>query len=171
MALSQLPKGLNSGILVVSKGTDPTPVSYTIEFSQGDFSGSGIREGLREQTPVEVRGNWLGNVAGGRAYPTGSFSCVITQISSATDGTIADFFLRNGSYAANVSSKGAGHPYLVNLAYTIDGTDFDSEPDQTFGFQHCEITSIDFSEGIPSTLSFSWTSRGDVSGDLAASES
>lgn len=168
MALSLIPKGPNSGSLALADGDSPAN-ELTLSFANGDFSVSGIRETLNEQTAVEVRGQWIGNVEGARVYPTFSFTCVVTEVTSATDGTVADFLLRNGLFAANVSSKGAGHPYMINTTYTIDGTSF-SESDQTFGAQHCEITSVDFAEGLPSTLSISGTIRGSTSGMLAAAE-
>lgn len=168
MAISLIPKGPNSGVLTLTDGDSPAN-ELEVNFANGDYSVSGLRETLNEQTAVEVRGTWLGNVAGPRVYPTFSFTCIVTEISSATDGTVADFILRNGTFATNVSSKGAGHPYTINSTYVIDGTEF-SESDQTFGAQHCEITSIDFAEGLPSTLSISGTIRGETSGMLAASE-
>jgi len=172
LALSTVVKAKGNGLLTLADGTG-SPVELAVTFDNGDFSASGFTQGLRATAPAESRGKFKSLYFTDRQYIEGSFTCMLTQFTEAAGtGTVADFLLNRAAYSANVSVLGAGAdmPYAVDVKLTIEGTNLGDSADLEFVLKKCRVTSIDVSEGDPSTLSFSFTSYGAPTGDLALTE-
>lgn len=168
MALSNIIKNMRDGTLIIADGTSGTPLQINVSFDNGDFSISGLKAKLAETTAYETRGQLRSLRHTTRVYPTGSFSCMMAEFSEATTGTVADAILKNGAFAAAVSTKGPdADVYCVSLSFIVDGTSH-GESDSTMTLNDCEC-SIDFSEGDPSSFTISYTVYGSITGGLAAS--
>ena len=160
---------MRDGSLVINDGTG-VPISITVQFDTGDFAISGLKAKLAETNPYETRGLLRTVRHTTRSYPTGSFSCMMADLSEATVGTVADAILKNGAFSAAVSTLGANAGvYTLQLVFTCEGTDHGDASDATFTMNDCEC-SIDFSEGDPDQFSISFTVYGSIAGDLATSE-
>lgn len=162
MAASTIVKHLYDGSLTVEDGTTPTPVSFDLDFSIGDFSLSGLSADQAEVQAYKIRGKVASLRKTSSTEPTGSFSCYLADVSDVTDQTLIDFVLKQGSFTANESTtKGLGDITTYNLTWEIEGTDLGDVSDHTIKCEDCHIT-LDLSEGEPNTISFSFTVYGDV---------
>ena len=172
MAKSTYVKSNVMGTILIEDNTPTTKLDYTCTFDMGDFSLSGLKEGLREVVVHERKGNLCGLSYGARVYPSFSFTAKMAQFTDATSGTLSDMVLRTATseYAAAVSTLGAGRPYTLDLTFTIEGTDYGDDLDHTFTLEDCHL-SADFSEGDSDTFSISGTVYGAITGDLAQAES
>ncbi|MCP4915429.1 MAG: hypothetical protein GY913_00770 [Proteobacteria bacterium] len=173
MALSTVVKAFGAGSLTLSDGTG-TPVTLAVTFDKGDFSASGFEEGLRSVAPAESRGIFKGLYYGDRGYIEGSFTVMHTQFAEGSGtGTPQEFCLNIGAYAANISTGGSvtdtASPYTIDMIFTIEGTDYGDGADSTFTLTHCRCK-YDFAEGQPDMGTFSFTSYGAPTGDLALLE-
>lgn len=171
MAVSTRPKNLNNVSVVLKDGTG-TPVSLTLFAETGDFSVSGLKEVLNATTPYESRGKFIGVSHAARQYPSGSMSLIVTELSDASAGAIPDFVFRNGGYASNVSTTGSGtsQVYTIDIQVTIEGTNLGDTADHTFTLEDCEVTSFDYADGDPCTMTLAFICYGAVTGDLAAAQ-
>lgn len=162
MAASTIIKHFTDGSLVVKDGTG-TPVTLAIPFTMGDFSLGGLTQALRATNVYETRGQLVGLRKGAKAFPTGSFSCMVADYSDASDRTLLDFLRKNASYSANISTTTAlGDVYTVDLVFTVEGTDLGDAADHVITLEDCDC-SMDLSEGEPNSLSVSFTVYGAVS--------
>lgn len=162
MAASTIIKHFTDGSLVVKDGTG-TPVTLSIPFTMGDFSLGGLTQALRATNVYETRGVLVGLRKGAKAFPTGSFSCMVADYSDASDRTLLDFLRKNASYSANISTTTAlGDVYTVDLVFTVEGTDLGDSADHVITLEDCDC-SMDLSEGEPNSLSVSFTVYGAVS--------
>ena len=161
MAASTIVKTNADGTISIKDGTG-TPVVFTSAFSQGDLTVDGITQAQRVVTPYEARGVFKGARLGARAYPSGSFTAMLTDVSDGTDTTLIDFVLRQNAYSGNISTGAtSGDAYLVTITLTIEGTDHGDAADHTIVLDDC-VASVDFSEGDPSSLSISFTCYGTI---------
>jgi hypothetical protein len=170
--MSTFVKTNTMGSLVITDGTTPTPLTLTVPFEQGDFQISGLSAILREVVKHETRGKFTSASYGSRTYPSGSFSCKVTRLTQAsTNSTIMDFITgKSGtSYAARLSTL-AGEVEALNLAFTMEGTDFGDAADHTFNMTKVVFTSVDFAEGEANTLSFTFEVLGAITGDIVCDE-
>lgn len=157
----------DQGSITIKDGTSVTPLDCVVQFDNADFALQGLREGLRNTTPYEGRGQLRSLRKTGRAYPTGSFSCQVTALSHATEETVADMVLGNGAFASRISTTAAiGDVMTFDLVIAIEGTTYGHSADYTITLEDCEFTT-DFSLGDPNTLNFSFTCYGLISGALA----
>lgn len=162
MAASTIIKHFTDGSLTVKDGTG-TPVTLAIPFTMGDFTISGLNQARRATNVYETRGTLVGLRKGAKAFPTGSFSCMIADYSDATDRTVLDFLLKQNSYSANISTTTAlGDVYTVDLVFTVEGTDLADAADHVITLEDCDC-SLDISEGEPNSLSVSFTVYGTTS--------
>lgn len=149
MALSNIVKtGLDSGTLVVKDGTG-TPLTLTLRFDRGDFSISGVQQGLREPIAIESRGVLRSLRKGRRSYPTGSMTLWFTDFSETGTGTILDMIHgKSGTpFAARVSTTAAkGDLMTFDLVLTEEGTDYGDSADHVLTMEDVHF-SEDYSEG------------------------
>lgn len=159
MAASTVIKHFTDGTVKFEDGTG-TPVTLTVVADQGDFSITGLAQDDREAVPYQSRGVLHSLRQGAKTFPSGSLSIMLADLSDSTDGTIADFILKQGSYAANTSTS-AGDVYTIDIELTIEGTDVGDSADHTIKASDCHCT-LDIAEGSPDTLSVSFTCYGSV---------
>ena len=165
MALSDVTKSFRDGTILIEDGTAVTPLNLTVQFEAGDLSLSGLAQGgtSYETTQYLDRGEFGTARKTNRAFPTGSFTAQLTELSDGTNETIPDILLAQGSFSAAVSTLGAdADVYAVKITLTIEGTDFGDASDHVMVMNDC-VCSLDISEGDPDTFSISFTVLGAVS--------
>ena len=159
MAASTTIKHFTDGSITLKDGTG-TPVTLVVPFSQGDFSPAGIQETQQEVVAYQSRGVLHIVRHAAANFPTGSFSFMVADYADATDQTAIDFLLKQGSFAANVSTLGTNaEVYTVNIVLTIEGTDHGDAADHTITLTNCACT-IDVAEGEPNTVTVNYTAYG-----------
>ena len=164
MSASSVVKNFSDGSLTILDGSTLT---FVIPFDNGDFSADGLKYKRRETVAYQHRGVTSSIRHTSVTYPTFSFTCSMSTLTSATQTSISDAILKNGAWAAAVSTLGAtADVYTVDLKITVEGTNFGDAGDPTTTFEDCEL-SFSFAEGDPNTFSISGTCYGAVVGDLA----
>jgi len=166
MPASSVIKNMSDGTITLKDGTG-TPLSVTVKFDNGDFSVDGLKAKLRETNPYQHRGVLSSVRHTTRTFPTGTFTCSMSEFTSATANSVSDAVLKNGAFAAAVSTLGANADvYTLDIVITEEGTTFGDSLDHSFTLEDCEI-SMAYNEGDPNTFSLSFTCYGVVAGDLA----
>ncbi len=167
MALSTVVKNLNDGTIIVKDATG-TPITVTVQFSNGDFSISGLRKKLKDVNAYQTRGTLNSVRHTTRYFPTFSFTAQMSQFTNAT-AYLADAIMKAGAFASGVSTLGAASDiWAVTIVFTSEGTDFSDSADHTFTLTSCDCQ-LDFAEGDPNSFTISGTVYGAITGDLAAS--
>ena len=159
MANSTVVKNFLDGQLTLSDGTG-SPVTHVVDFDQGDFSISGLSATQREVAAYESRGVLKTLRHTSRTYPSGSFTVMLSDITDASDATMVDFLLKQGSFSGNASTV-AGDVYCIDLILDIEGTDLGDDDDETITLTDCYCT-VDISEGDPSVITVNYTCYGTV---------
>jgi hypothetical protein len=155
------------GTIEIIDGTPTTPLTVTVALDRGDFSLSGVMEGLKNVAAYQTRGELKSLRKTDRAFPTGSFSAMVAEFSDDTAGTVADMLLGNGEFAARTrTTRVPGDAMTLDVKLTVEGTDYGDDADQVITLQDCVLT-MDFTEGDPDTLTFNFTCYGDIAGDVA----
>lgn len=165
MALSTVVKNFTDGSIQLKDGTG-TPITVTVQFSDGDFSASGFQEQMNEVVAYETRGvlNSVRHTV--RKYITFSFTAQMSQFTNAT-AYLSDAVLKNGAFSAAVSTLGTtADVYTLDVVFTVEGTNFGDSADHTFTLEDCHL-SLDFAEGDPNKFTINGTCYGAVVGDLA----
>jgi hypothetical protein len=164
MALSTVVKNFTDGSVQL---IDNAALTATIQFSDGDFSVDGLAEQLNEVSAYETRGTFNTLRHTTRMYPTFSFSAQVTGFTNSSANLATDTVLRNGAFAAAVSTFGANADvYTLDVKFTMEGTNFGDSADHTFTLEDCRCT-IAFAEGDPNKVTISGTCYGAITGDLA----
>ena len=169
MALSTVVKSsFTEGSIIVSDGTG-TPLTVTVQFDQGDFSISGLKDKLKDTTVYQSRGTVHSVRYTSRIFPSISFSCMVAEFSETSAGTVMDMITgKSGTpYAARVSTLGATADVMTfDVKLTVEASSFEAgTSDLTLICEDVEL-SCDISEGDPDTCSISGTVYGNVTGDF-----
>lgn len=161
MAISTVVKSYRDGTIVLSDGTG-TPLTVTVQFENGDLSLSGTNQGNYEHTKYLDRGE-LGSIRKtNRMFPTGSFTCQMTDLSDATDRLIWDIVNKTGSFASAVSTLGANADlYTLKIVLTVEGTQFGDSADHVLTMNDARC-SIDFAEGDPNSFTINFEVLGTI---------
>ena len=158
MAISSIVKNLRDGALQLEDGTG-TPLAVTVQYEAGDFSLTGLTSGQKEITTYLDRGD-LGSVRHtNQTFPSVSFSAHMTDISDGTELTLPDIVMKQGAFAAAVSTLGANADvYTLKLTWTV------TEPGGASHVVVCDdvALSIDMSEGDPNSFAISGTVYGSI---------
>jgi hypothetical protein len=167
MANSTVVKHWRDGLCTVKDGTG-TPLSVTEKFGQGDFAFNDLSAAMREVVVYRSRGTRSAVRHGEQIEASGSFSVQVAEFTSATATSIIDAALKNGAFAAAVSTLGANaEVYTVDITFTIEGTNFGDSADPTVTFEDCHLVFAGFQEGQPDIANFTWVCYGAIVGDLA----
>jgi hypothetical protein len=121
------------GTITLADGTG-TPVTLVVPYTRGDLTIGPLGPRLNELVKIEARGDFVSAAYGNRIYPQLSFSAWLPNVvgsSTTAPGTLAEFAAGLGSYAANISTLGSGHPMAVKVTWTIEGTNFGDSADET----------------------------------------
>lgn len=162
MAISSVVKNFRDGVITVSDSTSPTPLSVTVQFEAGDLSLSGTNQGNYEHTKYLDRGE-LGSIRKtNRMFPTGSFTCHMSDLSDGTDKLIWDAVNKTGAFASAVSTLGANADlYTLDIVLTISGSALGDSADHVLTMSDCRC-SIDFSEGDPNSFTINFEVLGTI---------
>lgn len=162
MPISSVVKNFRDGVITLSDGTTPTPLTLTVQFESGDFSISGLNQGNTEATTYLDRGV-LGSVRlTNQVFPTLTFSAHATDISDATNRTLWDAVNKTGSFASAVSTIGSSDVYGLTVKLVIEGTNFGDPTDHEITCVGVHL-SIDFAEGDPDSFTLNGTIYGAIS--------
>lgn len=171
MAASTVIKNsFGSGSITLQDGTG-SPLEVVVDFDQGDLSLSGMKAALKDTAAYQTRGTLRSVRHTSRTFPTISFSAMMSEFTDASGGTAIDMIMgKTGTpFAARVSTLGANADVMAfKVKIQIEGTDNGDSQDHEIQFDDVEL-SFDWSEGDPSTFSFSGTVWGAITGDIAVS--
>lgn len=161
MAYSVVPKTKRDGKIELIDGTG-SPVILEVAYEDGNFSFSEPNE--FSELVVMDRGNFSAIRKQDQQAITGSFSFHFRQFTDGAEaGSVRDFINKSGNYSANISTGGAGVPYVehycIDFRYTAEGTDFGDDADHTVTLSKC-VCSLDFAEGDPSAFTLNFTCYG-----------
>jgi len=163
MAISSTAKNMRDGSLSIEDGTG-SPISMTVQYEEGNFSGDGFTEGQKEVTVYPDRGDFMSLRYTNQTYPTFSFEAYLTDLSDATEKTLWDLVNGTGAFAAAVSTLGASAEVLTyKLTWTVEGTDHGDSADHVLTLDDCRL-SIGISEGDPNKQAISGICYGTVGG-------
>lgn len=168
MPASTVVKNLCDGTITLRDATG-SPISVTVKYDNADFSIENLREDLREVVAYQSRGALTSLRHTTRVFPTFSFSAQMAEFSAATAVSLSDAVLRNGAFAAAVSTATGGanaDVYCLDVVITEEGTNFGDSSDHTFTLGSCHMT-LSYNQGDPNTFTISGTVYGAISGDLA----
>ena len=145
---------------------DGAALDLAVQFTDGDFSVDVLKEQLSETTAYEARGVKTSLRHTTRIYPTFSFSAQMTQFTNAS-AYLTDAVLRNGAWAAAVSTDGASADvYTLDVKINVEGSNFGDGADHSFTLEDCELA-VAFAEGDPHKFPISGVCYGAIVGDLA----
>ena len=147
MAISPHPKNARDGTLTITSGSGTV---YTLQYTDGDFSVSGLTEGQKGVEAIQDRGSHHALVYTNQTYPEFSFSGTLTEISDSTERTPSDIVMKLGAFSSEASTLGAdaARPWTCDVLWQIEGTDHGDGSDHSLKLDDCRM-SIDFSEGLP----------------------
>ena len=158
MAISAAPKNARDGTLTLTNSAR----TWTLAYTEGDFSASGFTEGQKATEAIQNRGSHHALVYTNQTYPEFSFSGTWTDISDGTDVTAFNIVNKTGSCSGDDGTIGATSPYAVDLLWTVEGTDHGDSADHTLRLDDCRL-SMDGSEGSPTnTFSVTGTCYGTI---------
>jgi hypothetical protein len=161
MPISAIVKNFRDGVLTLSDGTTPTPLTLTVQYEAGDFSITGLNQGNTEATTYLDRGV-LGSVRlTNQTFPTISFTAHMTDISDATNKTLWDAVNKTGSFATAVSTIGSSDVYGLTVKLVVEGSNFGDPTDHEITCVGVHL-SLDFAEGDPNSFSLTGTVYGAI---------
>lgn len=164
MAYSTIPKVRRDGQITLKDGTG-SPVTLIVTYEEGNLSLDNLND-LRDQTVIRDRGDIAAIRKGDQQPLSGSFSFYFRAFTDAAVGGIRDFITNSNAYAANVSTGATGSPYVehycIDIVYTVEGTDFDSNADHVATLSRC-VCNLSLAEGDPTSYSLSFTCYGGIS--------
>ena len=154
MAETTVIKTKCDGTIVLSDGTSPSPLTYTVALEAGDLSVTPLRFAY---TDLYDRCELVGSRKTGVEPGSISFSVHMRQFTGGTDGSIIDFIEGTGAYSARVSTdSGEFEGNVLQVAYTAEGTDHGDSADHVLTFGKCRLF-WSFSEGEPNTVEITGT--------------
>lgn len=159
MPISSVVKNFRDGTITLADNGINT---LTIQYEAGDLSLSGVNQGNYEHTKYLDRGE-LGSIRkSNRSFPTGSFSCQMTEFSDASNTNIWDLINKTGAFSTAVSTLGANADlYTLKITLSVEGTNFGDSSDHTLEMDDCRCT-IDFAEGDPSSFTINFEVLGTI---------
>lgn len=169
-ASTTIKNSFGSGSVILADGTG-SPLQVTVDFDQGDFSLSGMKAALKDTTSYQTRGELRSVRHTARTFPTISFSAMMSEFTDTAAGTAVDMIMgKTGTpYAARVSTLGASADVTTfKVTILVEGTDMGDSQDHTITLDDVEL-SFDYSEGDPSSFSFTGTVWGAITGDIVVS--
>ena len=142
------------GSIVLSDGTSPTPLTYTVAYEAGDLSVQPMRF---VYTDLFDRCELVGSRKSGVEPGSISFSVHMRDFTGGTDGSIIDFLEGTGAYSARVSTDtGEFEGNVLQVALTVEGTNHGDSADHVLTFPKCRLF-WSFAEGEPNTINIEGT--------------
>lgn len=110
-----------------------TPNTLAVEMQLGEDTLDNLRPSQREVIAYQVRGAIKSVRKSAFSPATFGFPFYETGLTDATLETVIDFMRQTGSFASNVSTRGANADvYCIKVTVTIEGTDHGDAADHTF---------------------------------------
>ena len=142
------------GTIVLSDGTTPAALTYTVTLEPGDFECTPLRFAY---TDLMDRCAIVGSRKSGVEAGSLSFSVHFRDFTGGTDGSIIDFIDGRGAYAARVSTDaGEFEGNVLQVQLTVEGTNLGDSADHVVTFPKVRLF-WSFSEGEPDTVSITGT--------------
>jgi hypothetical protein len=161
VAHSTVVKNFRDGTIVLTDDTG-APITTTVIYEDGDFKLDGYAADLYEHANYEDRGVRSSSRKTKRAYPTFSFTAIMTDMADNTDKHLINAATKTGAYAAGVSTTAAkGDVWTLDMAITVEGTDFSDASDHVVDLDDCAFV-VGLAEGDPNKLTISGTVYGTV---------
>ena len=101
MALDTVVKNLNDGTITIKDATGSPITTGAVQFSNGDFSISGLRKKLKNVNYYQARGAFTSARHTDRVFPTFSFTCQFSGFTNATAGIASDAVMKAGAFIRN----------------------------------------------------------------------
>lgn len=156
MADSALPMIPKDGTITIYDGAG-TPLSFEVQYEDGNFSAPELSEGLAEVLEFEDRGNVYSARKGGRKSQDFSFECHAMRFKRDGSGNthILDVVTKAGAWAS-ATSTGASYSdaHLVKVVFKAARTALGEASDSTITLKYCHLRS-GFQEGVPGKFSIS----------------
>jgi len=157
MAVSSVQKHDLYNAVTISDGTTGTPLTLTLGPWQGTIS---YTDPLEEEI-ITYNQRTITGVFKGRSQPIdGQFSVPATCFADASTGAqnILDLVYGTNDFSAVASTQTASYSNftLLDLAFTMEGTDFGDGADHVATFSDCRLHGVSFSSGQPNEISVSF---------------
>lgn len=163
-APSTQPKNSYKGTITFSDGTG-TPVTLAVVFTKGDTTLPELRQYLNEDVIISARSRFIGLSTGAPNYPQVSFSAFCGNLvgsSTSAPGSPMEFAHGKGAYAANVPTIGASRLMTIDVAISIEGTDWGDGADETITLEDCRVGVAWAEAQDGNTLSFTCVVLGSI---------
>ncbi len=162
MAISAVAKNFRDGTLTLEDATG-SPITCVVQYENGDFSLANLKQGGKEINKYEDRGDFFSARKTTTAYPSFSFTAIFTDLSDGTEKTLVDACLKQGAYAAGVSTLGANADvWALTATFVVAGTSLGDTANHTIVLNNCVFTDVSISEGDPDSFSISGEVLGSV---------
>lgn len=149
MAESTVVKVAKDGTITITDGTG-TPLTYTTSYEDGDFT---FTDPKPERLVIRDRGTIAGLRTTNQQVGSLSFSVHMRNFANANSTTtLLDVINFTNNWSSAVSTGGTGYePNLVNITFTVEGTDLGDAADHTVTFTKVHLEA-DFAEGDPNKI-------------------
>ena len=155
MAISSVAKNFRDGTITIEDATS-TPIECVVQYENGDFSLSNLKQSGKEVNKYEDRGDFFSARRTNTAYPALSFTAIFTDLSDGTEKTLVDACLKQGAFAAGVSTLGANADvWSLKLTFSVNGTSFGDPSNHIIVCNDVVINDVSISEGDPDSFSIS----------------
>lgn len=155
MAISAIAKNFRDGTILIADGA---ALTYTVTYEDGDFKLDGLAQGLNEIAAYEDRGELFSLRLTKPAYPTFSFSAILTDVSSAAYATLVDACMKQNIWSAATSTTATtGDVYTLNVTITVAY----SAESHVVAMTNCVLT-VGIAEGDPDKVTVSGEVLGTV---------
>lgn len=131
MAVPDLPITARDGTLVFEDGTG-TPISYTLDWEEGNLSFDDLSYKQRERIVLFDRDDVAAVRLGRRKIVPFKFTCYPKAMSDGSVKLLNDLVHKTGAFASAVSTKGANEEaMLYKLTFTMERSNFGGSADST----------------------------------------
>lgn len=159
MALASNPTVPRDGTFTISDGTSGTPLSFEVEYEDGDAQFSDLADGQMQIQAFKDRGVTYALRKTEDQEIAFSFSAHLVGLVDATggspDATLLDVVKRlNAWSAAKSTSEAYGDVYTVKIVWAIRNRGNTAGRTDTLTLPYCHITAA-LAEGTPSKISIS----------------
>lgn len=161
MANSATPLIPVDGVLTITDNTPTTPLSYVLQYEDGDFQVGSLNNSQKTRESFTSRGKTYSVRDVEDQNIEFSFTChAVHIIGDGTIATIGDVVLQAGAWSAAISMLPVanGDSYLLQVGWTGERSNFGATADNSITLKYCALD-IDFAEGVPGKLSIKGTAH------------
>ena len=163
MTMPANPTVPKDGILTITDGTTPTPLSWEVMYEDGDFKVGKFRKDQMQLAKFKDRGKTYAVRETEDDDVQWSFTCHLVATTDSSSGTPLDVARRTGAWTAAKStlptSAGGGPTgtgaYTIMIAWTAERSNFGGSADAGIALKYSSIVIDDVAEGVPGKFSIS----------------